>query len=461
MRCTPIESTAVTTAGRPSGTAATARATPRMSTSKSALTPRTSSTTTMVTIMTTAIATTTMPSSLPVRSSSRCNGVVSSGVALSSPAMRPISVCMPVAVTTALPCPYVAAVPLKTMLSRSPRGTSSEIGAIPFVTGTLSPVSAASAVCSAADSIRRPSAGMVSPSSMRTMSPGTTCEAGTLRRVPPRITVASAADIARSAATAAAARDAWMWPIIAFNSTTARMAIASYGRAASRSTTQRAAETPVAMRSRMTRTSWNCDRSLRQAGTASSAASSFGPYRASRARASSSPSPRRSSVRSDGDQLAGVLPVRTTGLWRFAGDGRHIGQPDESRGFHHRGEHAETVRRCTRLLRASMANVLADSAYAVTLGLNLGAGTPLARGSAPASQRRGRQLGNHPCRRTLAFSFSFHAREAGHAVHWHQRLHRRGRVVGRSLYRKRKAAEASRAALVVDQPRPLGGFEGV
>ena len=36
MRCTPIESTAVTTAGRPSGTAATASATPRMSTSNSA-----------------------------------------------------------------------------------------------------------------------------------------------------------------------------------------------------------------------------------------------------------------------------------------------------------------------------------------------------------------------------------------------------------------------------------------
>ena len=36
MRCTPIDSTAVTTAGRPSGTAATASATPRISTSKSA-----------------------------------------------------------------------------------------------------------------------------------------------------------------------------------------------------------------------------------------------------------------------------------------------------------------------------------------------------------------------------------------------------------------------------------------
>jgi hypothetical protein len=105
MRCTPMESTAVTTAGRPSGTAATANATPRMSTSKRAPTLRTSSTTTIVTTMMTAIAMTTSPSILPVRSSSRCSGVASSGVASSRPAMRPISVRMPVAVTTALPCP--------------------------------------------------------------------------------------------------------------------------------------------------------------------------------------------------------------------------------------------------------------------------------------------------------------------------------------------------------------------
>ena len=52
-----------------------------------------------------------------------------------------------------------------------------------FATGRLSPVSAASAVCSAVDWISRASAGMVSPSSMRMMSPGTTSAAGMLRRV--------------------------------------------------------------------------------------------------------------------------------------------------------------------------------------------------------------------------------------------------------------------------------------
>ena len=57
--------------------------------------------------------------------------------------------------------------PLKTMLRRSPSATSSVIAAVSFETGRLSPVSAASAVCSAVDSISRASAGMVSPSSIR------------------------------------------------------------------------------------------------------------------------------------------------------------------------------------------------------------------------------------------------------------------------------------------------------
>ena len=62
MRWTPSDSTAVTTAGRPSGTAATASATPRMSTSKIAESPRTSSTRMIVAIITTAMAHTVSPS---------------------------------------------------------------------------------------------------------------------------------------------------------------------------------------------------------------------------------------------------------------------------------------------------------------------------------------------------------------------------------------------------------------
>src|SRR6185295_16541611 len=51
MRWTPIERTAVTTAGSPSGTAATARATPRINTSKIADRPLTFSTSRIVTII--------------------------------------------------------------------------------------------------------------------------------------------------------------------------------------------------------------------------------------------------------------------------------------------------------------------------------------------------------------------------------------------------------------------------
>ena len=105
MRCTPSDSTAVTTAGRPSGTAATASATPRMSTSKIAGKPRTSSTTMIVTIITTAMTTTIDAQQLAdaIELLLQRRGLLRR--LFSMPAMRPISVCMPVAVTTARPRP--------------------------------------------------------------------------------------------------------------------------------------------------------------------------------------------------------------------------------------------------------------------------------------------------------------------------------------------------------------------
>ena len=151
MRCTPSARTAVTTAGSPSGTAATASATPSMSTSNMPDSVRTPLSRMMVPIMIAAITTTTMPSSRPTRSSSRCSGVGSSDVVFSRPAMRPISVAMAVCVTTALPRPEVTVVPLYTMFRRSPRSASPEMGPMSLTTGKLSPVNAASAVCSELD----------------------------------------------------------------------------------------------------------------------------------------------------------------------------------------------------------------------------------------------------------------------------------------------------------------------
>ena len=106
IRCTPIDSTAVTTAGRPSGTAATASATPRISTSKK----RREAADVLddddrrdhhdrdddddeAEHLADAI------ELLLQRRRSRVGRV------LSMPAMRPISVCMPVATTTARPRP--------------------------------------------------------------------------------------------------------------------------------------------------------------------------------------------------------------------------------------------------------------------------------------------------------------------------------------------------------------------
>jgi hypothetical protein len=67
----------------------------------------------MVTITTKAIARTPMPRLRPTTKISWLSGVFSSGVDCMRVAMWPISVAMPVAVTTARPRPKVATVPLK------------------------------------------------------------------------------------------------------------------------------------------------------------------------------------------------------------------------------------------------------------------------------------------------------------------------------------------------------------
>ena len=100
----------------------------------------------IVAIITTAMMMTTSPSSLADAVEFLLEGRGFGGACFNIPAIRPISVCIPVATTTARPWPYVAAVPLKIMLWRSPSAASSGIGATSFETGRLSPVSAASAV---------------------------------------------------------------------------------------------------------------------------------------------------------------------------------------------------------------------------------------------------------------------------------------------------------------------------
>jgi hypothetical protein len=112
IRCTPSASTTDKIAGNPSGTAATASETPSSKIVTASATVRTSEIANTVTTMTTAMMITAMPSIRPIRPTSICSGVGSSCVASNMPAMDPISVAIPVAVTMARPLPWATAVPL-------------------------------------------------------------------------------------------------------------------------------------------------------------------------------------------------------------------------------------------------------------------------------------------------------------------------------------------------------------
>ena len=105
IRRTPIASTAVTIAGRPSGMAATARATPNRNMLTSTEAERIPSSITPETATTTQMASTRTPSWRPTLASSRWSGVASSVAPWSMEAMPPMAVSMPVATTTAVPRP--------------------------------------------------------------------------------------------------------------------------------------------------------------------------------------------------------------------------------------------------------------------------------------------------------------------------------------------------------------------
>src|SRR5829696_8268248 len=165
----PIDNSAVTTAGSPVGIAATASATPVMN-SVSNDCPRTSPS-----AMTSSNATPAMAAMILDRPSSCfCSGVLSVSVVASRLAMWPISVPIPVAVTTISPRPRVTEVFIYAMQMRSPSGTSSPgTGSVALATGRLSPVRAASSISRVAATQMRPSAGTRLPASISTTSPGT------------------------------------------------------------------------------------------------------------------------------------------------------------------------------------------------------------------------------------------------------------------------------------------------
>ena len=223
IRPTPRASTMVTMAGRPSGMAATARETavrnmPSMSFPWSSPTPN----------MTAHTERHRKEREREISPIFRWRGVGWVSPSSSRPAMRPICVSMPVAVTRAVARPAVTSVPEITILVQSPRGASSGSGPpAAFSTGTDSPGIALSSQRSPAASSRRACAGTRSPASSRITSPGTSSAASTRTGAPPRRAVAWGEVIFRSSSRARWAWSSWEMEMMLFTTTMTRMMAAS------------------------------------------------------------------------------------------------------------------------------------------------------------------------------------------------------------------------------------------
>jgi hypothetical protein len=200
-------------------------------------------------------------------------------------AIRPSSVCIPVAVTTIVAVPRVTDVFWKSMSVRSPSATSGvDSVAAAFGTGALSPVNAASCTSRVAERTIRPSAGTRSPASTWTMSPGTRSTAGARLIDPSRSTRVCGTCRRDRASTLARADSSCRAP-----STTLR--------AMSRPTMSAVDTSPMRRLTATTATnmmfmgSASCCIAIRNAEGGFSATIRFGPWRVSRAAASLPVSP--------------------------------------------------------------------------------------------------------------------------------------------------------------------------
>ena len=114
------------------------------------------------------------------------------------------------------------------MFFRSPSDTCSPArGSVNLLTGTLSPVRAASSIFMEALSKMRPSAGTASPASSSTTSPGTSRRLSIVTCCPSRSTLQVAAVMVWRASMAASALLSCTTPRTAFSSTTSRMMMTS------------------------------------------------------------------------------------------------------------------------------------------------------------------------------------------------------------------------------------------
>ena len=153
-----------------------------------------------------------------------CNGVALVSACASTSARRPISVPMPVPVTSSSARPRVTPVFMYAMLRRSPCGAASaatKAASLPTVCD--SPVRADSSTSTLCAASRRPSAGTRSPASSSTTSPGTIALASISSTRPARRTRAIGASIFFSAASVFSARYSCQKPSTALKHTTIRI----------------------------------------------------------------------------------------------------------------------------------------------------------------------------------------------------------------------------------------------
>ena len=113
------------------------------------------------------------------------------------------------------------------MFLRSPTSASGRIGASSLVTGSDSPVSGASSQWREWFSTSRASAGILSPASSTSTSPGTSSFDAISRSSPPRSTVIIGVSMLFKASSARSARYSWTNPSTAQKTTITRMMIAS------------------------------------------------------------------------------------------------------------------------------------------------------------------------------------------------------------------------------------------
>ena len=194
-------------------------------------------------------------------------------------AIFPISVSIPVAVTTATAVPYVMLQPEKTMLLLSPSGASAFGQALAsFSAGTDSPVSADSSLFKLTLCKSLASAGTKSPASKRMISPGTNSDASMIDSALSRRTRACGADIFFNASSALSARLSCITPIMAFTTTISKISNGSKKPSGSPSTHATTKETAAAASNIRIITSLNCSANLSQLLFDFFARNRFSPY---------------------------------------------------------------------------------------------------------------------------------------------------------------------------------------